>query len=103
MKKYETQEETVVTKEVCVKMTCDLCKRGAECPADEIFEWGGAGTGVGDLSWHRTIDGEYDPESRELCYECASALALAFKTHSRELLKVCKMANRMFLKAILNT
>ena len=95
MKKYEVREETVVTKGVCVKMTCDLCGRKAEFPDDEVFEWGGAGTGKGNLSWHRTIDGEYEADESDLCYECASALAQAFKTHSRELLKVCKMAHRV--------
>ena len=86
MKKYETQEKTVVTQKYCVHMTCDLCGREAEYPADEMFEWGGAGTGVGRLKWHYSIDGEYAPEARELCYDCAEALAKAFERDSHELL-----------------
>ena len=92
MKKREAREETVVTEGVCVEMTCDLCGREAEFPKDEVFEWGGAGTGKGELNWHRTIDGEYEAEESDLCYECASALAQAFKTRGRELLKICEAA-----------
>ncbi len=66
-------------------MTCDLCDREAEYPADEMFEWGGAGQGVGRLEWHFSIDGEYDSDTRELCYDCAEALARAFERNSHEL------------------
>lgn len=86
MKKYRIRKETIVTKEACVHMTCDLCKRKAEYPTDEMFEWGGAGMGVGRLEWHHSIDGEHAPKDRELCYECAEALARAFERNTHELL-----------------
>ncbi len=77
MKVFEDVSREVVTERECVELKCNLCGRKAEHPKDELWEWGGAGVARGELTWHHSIDGEYDPESRDLCYECSAALGRA--------------------------
>lgn len=79
MKQYEGIEVEVVKRKACVKLKCDSCGREAEYPADHVFEWGGSGTASASLEYHYSIDGEYEKESLDLCYECAERIAKAVR------------------------
>lgn len=74
MRRYEVVEREIVKKEECVKMSCDLCGRVAEHPRDETFVWGGCGIGQGSLEAKYSIDGEYNLDTLDLCYDCAKWL-----------------------------
>lgn len=74
MKEYETVRTEVVAERKCTKHRCDLCKCESEVPRDESFVWGGCGRASGSLQWHYSIDGDYEPNERDLCYECAALL-----------------------------
>jgi len=84
MKKYEDREIKVVTIRECVSVVCDMCGRIAENPKLEEmpFEWGGVGSSYGELRTARSIDGEYDSETVDLCYECAEWLIEQIKSNS---------------------
>lgn len=75
MRKHEQREVVTSQRQVCVKLVCDACGKEAEHPEDELWTWGGAGSAAGKLDYHYSIDGEYEPERLDLCYECAEALA----------------------------
>jgi len=76
-REYRDVQKTVVTQRECVKLTCDMCGRKAEYPDSHpgAWEWGSVGMGSGELSWQRSIDGDYDTETVDLCYECAEKIA----------------------------
>jgi len=88
VKRFEGKQREMVTERECVALECDLCGRKAEHLECEAWEWGGAGTASGKLEWQRSIDGEWSPHERDICYECAEALAEAMAGHRRELLKL---------------
>ncbi len=76
-RRYKNIEKGVITERECVNLTCDLCGREAEYPdsGQGAWEWGFVGMGSGELNWNRTIDGDYDTETVDLCLECAKKLA----------------------------
>lgn len=76
MRKYEDKEKVIVKKRECVKHLCDMCGRKAESPEQDgmSFEWGGVGLSAGNVTAEYLIDGEYDHENIDLCYECADWL-----------------------------
>jgi hypothetical protein len=41
--------------------------------------------GSGELSWNRTIDGDYDNERLDLCLECAKKLATLVRYRASKL------------------
>ena len=90
MKRFEVRSKEVVTEERCVHLQCELCGRVAEHPSQELFEWGGVGTASGKLNWHFEIDGDYQAEETDLCYECADALgdAIAMLSIKEKLLEL---------------
>jgi len=51
-----------------------MCRREAENPelGDMAFEWGGVGSSGGSITANYSIDGEFDSESCDLCYECSA-------------------------------
>jgi hypothetical protein len=69
MKRYEDKQ--VVTRSVCVELICDMCGRKAEMPEDGLWTWGGVGSASGKLEWHYAIDGDYEAQSFDLCFDCA--------------------------------
>ena len=73
MKKYEERSHKVVTETECVRVQCDLCKRDAERPDVEeaAFEFCNVGLSGGKIEATYTLDGEFDLERCDLCYECA--------------------------------
>ncbi len=83
MKKYETKEEKIVTRQECVELVCDLCKRKSKHPEEGAFEWGVTGTEGGKLEWHYTADGDYDSNELDLCYDCANALGKFIENPSK--------------------
>ncbi len=74
MKEFDRVTETVVHDHVCVRMTCNMCGKEAEQPADEGFEWGGVGLIRAKLVSLICIDGEHLDESADLCGVCISNL-----------------------------
>lgn len=81
MKKYKDITKKIVTKSECIELKCDLCGKIAEHPQQEIFEWGSTGVAKGQLKWHYAIDGEYEPEECDLCYECAHNLGTIIQNY----------------------
>ncbi len=74
MKKHEDRQKEVVTKCVCVLLKCDVCGSEAECPQNDCWDWGGVGSAKGTLEVHHSIDGDYDSDEIDLCYDCATKL-----------------------------
>jgi len=86
MKKMKDTALEMVTGTECIRLVCDLCGRESKHPHIEAFEYGGAGLGRGKLDWTTWIDGwvdgDYDHDEIDLCYDCAKWLIEQIK-HSK--------------------
>jgi len=82
-RRYENKEREIVTRRECVGIRCDVCDKAADYPLDDDdmgFRWGGVGTSGGSLVCAFAIDGDYDINKLDLCYECADALVSLIQT-----------------------
>ena len=79
MKEYRDVKTEVVIEKRCTLLKCDNCGREAEYPKDGLFEWGTVGSASGSIECHLSIDGEYQSEELDLCYECALSIIKTIK------------------------
>ena len=79
MRRFEDKEFRTATRTECVRVECDLCGKVSSQPLTEGWELWGAGTGWGKISASYSIDGDYDSEEMDLCYECAKAVMKAIE------------------------
>lgn len=73
MKRYETKEERIVTKTVCVELICDLCGVDSINPEEEVWGVNFGTYGKGRVQWQLKggEHGEREAKECHLCYCCA--------------------------------
>ena len=67
----------------CIRLVCDACKSEADYPEAGAWEWGGAGVAHGEVVSSRTIDGDWDGDRVDLCFDCAESLIDAIRKRGR--------------------
>jgi hypothetical protein len=90
VREYQNVEVEVVKERECVLFKCDLCGALADDPKDGLFEWGSVGTSSGSLGWQYTIDGEWNPEHLDLCWDCANQIGETIRFHPMDLLALIR-------------
>jgi hypothetical protein len=76
-RRYEYKSQEIRTQRECVEIYCDICGKLADFPLDDNdqgFIWGVVGVGGGSLVSSYSIDGNFDKDKLDLCWECSQAI-----------------------------
>lgn len=80
MRTYEPKK--FVTREECVKLTCDMCGIPSTIPESGAFDDGAMGQIIGGVFIQENVNGDINREGLDLCYSCSNWLMDGIKDGS---------------------